>query len=407
MDKKWDKLWINANIATYDENNCYLEIKQAAIATHQDRIAWLGSMSDLPHQAAQQWQDCQNAWITPGLIDCHTHCIYAGDRINEFTARLQGKSYAEIAAEGGGIKSTVQATRQATEQELIKTSQKRLLQMLSQGVTTIEIKSGYGLDSDTELKILKVARYLGKKLPLTIKTSFLGAHVCPAEYQSADEYIEYICEKVLPLAHQEQLLDAVDGFCEKIAFNPQQIQRVFAKAQHFSLPVKLHAEQLSACGGVELAVNYHALSVDHLEYLTEKSAKALAHSETVAVLLPGAYYFLQESKKPPIDLLKKYNIPFAIATDCNPGSSPVNSLLMMMNMACVLFGLTPKESFQAVTTHAAKALGLQQTHGRLIPGYQADFVLWDIPHPDALSYYIGYNPCIEVIKKGERSYSNE
>jgi imidazolonepropionase len=347
--------------------------------------------------------DGGGAWLTPGLIDCHTHLVFGGNRANEFELRLQGASYQEIAKQGGGIVSTVKATRSATEQELLDSAYKRLLTLHNEGVTSVEIKSGYGLDIATEEKMLKVAAQLATKLPVTIQKTFLGAHALPIEYSGrADDYIDHICNEMLPTLVSKNLVDAVDVFCENIGFNLAQTKRVFDSASSFNIPVKLHAEQLSDIGGSELAANYNALSCDHLEYLSEQSIKAMKASNTVAVLLPGAFYFLRETKLPPIDLLRRYNIPIAVATDCNPGSSPISSLQLMLNMACTLFRLTPIEALAGVTCNAAQALGIDKQVGTISIGKNADLALWNISQPAELCYQFGVNPLKSLYKNGNQ-----
>jgi len=399
----WDKLWINARIATcQSHSNSFLE--NAAIATSGNKITWLADQSTLPQaekKLAKQIIDVKNRWITPGLIDCHTHLIYAGNRAHEFAERLQGKSYAEIANAGGGILATMKATRQASFDELYQLSKQRLINLMSEGVTTVEIKSGYGLDLETETKMLKVAQALEDELPVTICKTFLGAHTLPPEFDNKDDYIAYVCNTIIPSITQEKLADAVDVFCETIAFSPQQTEQVFLAAKKAGLAIKIHAEQLSNQHGATLASQYQALSADHLEHISEESIIAMARAGTIAVLLPGAFYYLQEKQQPPIHLLRKHQVPIAIATDSNPGSSPTNSLLLMLNMACVLFHLTPEEALLAVTKNAAKALGLQESLGTLAVGKNADFVVWNIDHPRDLSYQFGTNPRKEIIKNGK------
>lgn len=402
MNAKWDLLWINATLATMAGVRSYGLYEHSAIAVKDKKIAWLGKMADLPgkpEDLAEDIYDAHGQCVTPGLIDCHTHLVYAGNRYHEFEMRMQGASYADIARAGGGIRSTVNATREVDEDELFEQSLKRAQALSAEGVTTIEIKSGYGLDLETELKMLRVAKKIGEVLPMTIKLTFLGAHALPIEYQGqADEYIDFVCHEMLPAVKNAGLVDAVDVFCESIGFSLAQTERVFAAAKALGLPVKCHAEQLSDLGCSKLAAHYLALSVDHLEFLSEESVKALAQSGTVAVLLPGAFYFLREKKLPPVTLLRQYHVPMAIATDCNPGTSPVTSLLLMLNMACVLFELTPEEALLGVTRHAAKALGIEKTHGTLEVGKVADFVVWNIKHPAELVYGIGQNPCMWVVR---------
>jgi imidazolonepropionase len=336
-------------------------------------------------------------------VDCHTHLVYGGNRAREFEMRLQGVTYEEIARQGGGIRSTVTATRAADEETLFRQSTPRLISLLSEGVTTVEIKSGYGLDLETEIRVLRVARRLGETFPVTIFPTYLGAHALPPEFEGrADDYIDYVCDEVLPAVTGQHLAMAVDAFCENIGFTPAQTERVFKAAKAFGLPVKLHAEQLSDQGGAALAAGYGALSVDHLEHISEEGVRAVAASDTVAVLLPGAFYFLREKKRPPIDLLRRFGVPMAVSTDCNPGTSPAVSLLLMLNMACTFFRMTPEEALAGVTINGARALGLGDRIGTLEPGKDADFVVWDVTEPAELAYNIGLNPCRQVVRKGER-----
>ncbi|WP_407641501.1 imidazolonepropionase [Aquicella lusitana] len=379
-------------------------IQEAAIAVKEGTIAWLGAMNALPGKPdalADQVYDVKGYCLTPGLIDCHTHLIYAGNRASEFEMRLQGVSYEEIARRGGGIQSTVRATRQASFETLLQASLKRARALLASGVTTVEIKSGYGLDWDTELKILRVAKRIEELLPMTVCTTFLGAHTIPVEYREApDAYVDLVCEEMIPKVAREKLASAVDVFCEKIAFNLQQTERVFKTAKQHGLAVKCHSEQLSDSGSASLAAAYQALSVDHLEHISEAGIKAIAQSGTVAVLLPGAYYFLREKAQPPVELLRQHRVPMAIATDCNPGTSPLLSLLIALNMACTLFRLTPEEALTGVTRYAAKALGLHK-QGTLTLGNYADFAVWEAAHPAELAYYIGGNPLRQLVKRGK------
>ncbi len=403
----WDTLWIDGRIATLDPDidAAYGMITPGAVAAEAGKIAWVGAMADLPaapEALARKVISLDGALMTPGLIDCHTHLVYAGDRAGEFEARLNGKSYEEIAAAGGGIMSTVKATRAASQSELVQIALPRLDSLLAEGVTTIEIKSGYGLDLETELKMLRAARNLGEARRINIKTTFLGAHAVPPEYAGrSDDYIDHVCNDLLPAAHSEALVDAVDGFCEGIGFSPAQIERVFKTARALGLPVKLHAEQLSDLGGARLAAQYDALSADHLEYLKDADARVLAKAGTVAVMLPGAYYYLRETKLPPIEALRAAHVPIAVATDSNPGTSPMTSLLLAMNMACTLFRLTPEEALAGVTRIAATALGLAGETGAITPGKSADLAIWGLSEPSALSYHIGYNPLKTRIFAGE------
>ncbi len=364
-----------------------------AVVVGSGRILWAGPDGDLPANfAAAEHQDVQGRLITPALIDCHTHIVHGGSRAREFEMRLKGASYEEIARAGGGIVSTVTDTRAASEDELLAQALPRLDALLAEGVAVVEIKSGYGLDIDTELAMLRVARRLEVARPVRIRTSFLGAHAVPAEYQGrADDYLTEGCLPALRKAHAEGLVDAVDGFCETIAFSTDQIARVFTEARALGLPVKLHAEQLSRQGGTALAARFRALSADHVEYANEDDARALAASGTVAVLLPGAFYTLRETQAPPVAAFRTHHVPMALASDCNPGSSPLTSLLLAMNMACTLFRLTPEEALRGVTLNAARALGLSDC-GQITRGMRADLAVWNVEDPAELSYRIGFNP---------------
>ncbi|MGB5997941.1 MAG: imidazolonepropionase, partial [Marinomonas sp.] len=361
---KLDSVWRGAHVATMKEGR-YSIIKDAAIGVVDGRIAWLGEADLLPKYQAQQEHDLDGGWVTPGLIDCHTHLVFGGNRAGEFEQRLNGVSYQEIAKQGGGIASSVNATREASEAELMTSATRRLKSLMADGVTTVEIKSGYGLSLDSELKMLRVATLLGQQFPVTIKRTCLAAHAMPPEYDDKDAYIDYLCETLLPKVAALGLADAVDAFCEGIAFSTQQVARYFQKARELDLPVKIHAEQLSALGGTRMAASYQALSADHLEFMEEADVKAMAESGTVAVLLPGAFYTLKETQLPPMDLLRQYGVDIAIATDANPGTSPALSLRLMMNMACTLFGMTPEAALAGATIHAAKALGISESHGSL------------------------------------------
>ncbi|MFZ6863836.1 imidazolonepropionase [Undibacterium sp. Ji67W] len=396
----WDSLWKNLHLATMTDG--YGEIRDAAIAVSNGKIAWLGAAADLPKDcSANVIHDGAGCWLTPGLIDCHTHLVYAGNRSNEFEARLNGVAYEEIARQGGGIVSTVNATRAASEDDLFQACLPRLKNLLSEGVTTLEIKSGYGLDLETEARILRVARRIGREFPVRVNTTFLGAHAVPPEYTGrSDDYISLVCDVMLPALHAEGLVDAVDVFCEKIGFTPAQTERVFQAAQSLGLPVKLHAEQLSDQGGAGLTARYQGLSADHLEYLSDEGIAAMAEHGTVAVLLPGAFYFLRETKYPPLAALRAAGVPIALATDCNPGTSPMTSLLLTMNMACTIFRMTPLEALQGITCNAARALGLSAEIGTLEVGKAADFVIWNIDRPADLAYFIGGNPAQMKIVSG-------
>jgi imidazolonepropionase len=398
------QLWTHCNIATLEAGAAqpYGLIEDAALVVEGESIAWVGSHAELPASLLARCtaqHDAGGALITPGLIDCHTHLVYGGDRAHEFELRLNGASYEDIARAGGGIASTVKATRAASAQDLQAQSAPRLKELIAEGVTTLEIKSGYGLALEHERKALSVARALGQAHTVDVRTTFLGAHAVPAEFAGrTDAYVDAVLE-MLPVLHAEGLVDAVDAFCERIAFSVVQTERVFAAAQALGIPVKLHAEQLSDSGGAQLAARYGALSCDHLEWLSPEGAQAMAAAGTVAVLLPGAFYFLRETKLPPVALLREQRLPMAISTDCNPGSSPCTSLLLMLNMACTLFRLTPEEALAGVTRHAAAALGLRD-RGVLAKGKRADFVLWGVRRPAELSYALGANPRLQTVFKG-------
>ncbi|QDK97085.1 imidazolonepropionase [Acinetobacter tandoii] len=394
------KLWHNCHIATM-QNGHYSSIEQGAIVTSGQHIHWIGAEQDLPADEYAERIDLNGTWVTPGLIDCHTHSVFGGNRSVEFEKRLQGVSYAEIAASGGGIASTVRATREATEEQLLASALKRIRSMQRDGVTTIEIKSGYGLDYVNERKMLRVIRQVAEVLPMTVKSTCLAAHALPPEYKDqSDAYIEHICTEMLPKLHVEGLVDAVDAFCEYLAFSPEQVERVFKAAQALNLPVKLHAEQLSALGGSSLAARYHALSADHLEYMTEDDVKAMAAAGTVAVLLPGAFYLLRETQYPPMQSLLEHGVRIALSSDLNPGTSPALSLRLMLNMGSTLFRLTPEQALAGVTLHAAHALGLQNTHGSLEQGKVADFVAWDIEHPSEIVYWLGGDLPKRIVQHG-------
>lgn len=389
-------LLTNATVATMEGNAPYGLISEAAIQMNEGRVTWVGPMADAPRGDAQ---DMGGRLITPALIDCHTHLVHAGDRAREFEMRLEGASYEEIARAGGGILSTVTATRAASVEELVELALPRLDALLSEGVSVVEVKSGYGLTIDAELNMLRAARALETRRPVRVKTSFLAAHAVPPG-ADADAYIDEVCIPALHQAHSEGLADAVDGFCEGIAFTPAQIERVFAAAKQIGLPVKLHAEQLSHLGGAELVARYGGLSADHVEYATEADAQAMAEAGTVAVLLPGAFYTLHETQMPPVDAFRTHGVPMALATDANPGSSPMFSLLLAMNMGCTLFRMTPEEALRGVTVTAASALGLSDT-GRIAPGLRADLAVWDVKHPAELAYRFGFNPLYQRWFNGE------
>lgn len=398
-------LWENCTLATMQMNTQvpYGLFENGALVVEGDTLLWVGALDELPNAIrlrCTQQQDAHRALITPGLIDCHTHLVYGANRSAEFEMRLRGVSYEEIARSGGGIASTVKATREASIDELTAQSTVRLRALMDEGVTTLEIKSGYGLSLEHERKCLQVARSLAKSNAVDVRTTFLGAHALPAEFtERPDAYIDEVI-RMMGILNEEGWIDAVDAFCERIAFSPAQVRRVFEAAQAFNLPVKLHAEQLSNSEGAAMAAQFGALSCDHLEWLSEAGAMAMAKAKSVAVLLPGAYYFLRETKLPPIALLREQGVAMALSTDCNPGSSPCTSLLLMLNMACTLFRLTPEEAFAGVTRNAAKALGLHD-RGVLAAGKRADFVLWDIKNPAELAYAMGGNPCRQTIVRGQ------
>ncbi len=396
-----DGLIRGVHLATMADADGYGVIEDAAIGWRCGSIAWLGRADQLPSdlRVAQEHR-FDGAWVTPGLVDCHTHLVHAGNRATEWEMRLNGASYADIARAGGGIQSTVAATRAASQMQLLAQSAPRLQALMIDGVTTVEIKSGYGLDLDTEAKMLRVARALGHEHGLTVRTTFLGAHALPPEYAGrTDDYIDLVCNTMLPALHGQGLIDAVDAFCETIAFSPAQTRRVFETARRLQLPVKLHAEQLSDSGGAALVSAFGGLSADHLEWLSPAGIAAMARAGTVAVLLPGAFYFLRETRLPPIRGLLDAGVPLAIATDCNPGTSPLTSLRLAMNMACTLFGLTPAQALAGTTRQAARALGLDD-RGRLGVGTAADLAIWDIHHPAELAYAIGNSPLLGRVIAG-------
>ncbi len=408
MDQQpFDSLWVNAHLAAMTHGRPYGTIRRAALGVTGGRISWIGPEEDLPadrRRSARETRDAEGRWITPGLIDCHTHLVYAGSRFREFEMRLLGATYEEIARQGGGIRATVAATRATGEDELFSQAANRLAGFLAEGVTALEIKSGYGLDLDTELKMLRTARRLGLEFPVTVHPTFLGAHAVPEEFEGrVDDYVDYVCETVLPEVKRLGLAVAVDAFCENIAFSPEQTEKLFDAARRLSLRVKIHAGQLTDRKGAELAARFKALSADHLEHLSEEGVRAMAAAGTVAVLLPGAFYFLRETHLPPIDLLRKHGVPMALASDANPGSCPAASLLLMLNMACTLFRLTPEEALTGVTRHGALALGDLHRAGTLEPGKDADFVVWDIEEPAELAYRLGGNPAHCVVRGGQVS----
>ena len=394
------QIWRNARLAARADPADVVE--SAAIVVRDGRIEWFGAEAEIPSTFAEAVRhDLEGRIVTPGLVDCHTHLVYAGNRAEEFAMRLEGASYEDIAKRGGGIVSTVRNTRAASEDELFAQSLRRLDALLAEGVTALEIKSGYGLDIATERKMLRVARRLAAARPVTIATTFLGAHALPSEYAGrADDYIAHVCDEMLPTLAAEGLVDAVDVFCERIAFTLEQAERVFNAASKLNLPVKMHAEQLSLMGGAALAAKHHALSADHLEFLDEAGAIAMREAGTVAVLLPGAFYFIREKQLPPIDLLRHHGVPIALATDSNPGTSPSTSLLLMLNMGCTLFRLSVAEVLAGVTRHGAKALGHAEVNGEITVGAKADFVAWDIETLAELAYWTGLDRCALVVRHG-------
>jgi imidazolonepropionase len=387
------------NLTAATMRDGYGLIEDAAILIEGGRIAWVGPRAEAP--SGHDTTDCEGRLATPGLIDCHTHIVYGGSRAHEFEQRLTGVSYADIAKAGGGIAATVRMTRAESEADLAASALRRLEALLAEGVTTIEVKSGYGLDRDTEMKMLKVARELSQWRPVDVVTTYLGAHALPPEFKdNRAGYLDLVCNDVMPAVAQANLADAVDAFCEGIAFSVEETRRVFEVAKTLGLAVKLHAEQLSNLGGSAMAAQFGALSVDHIEYLDQAGVDAIAASGTVAVLLPGAFYYLREKQAPPVAALRKAGVPMAVATDLNPGTSPVHSILTAMNMACVLFGLTPEEALKGVTDNAAKALGLYD-RGLLTPGMRADIAMWNTARPGDLAYPLGFNPLAAVIHNGE------
>ena len=395
-------LLTHAKLATFEGNEPYGLVPDGAVWMKDGRLRWVGTCADIPEAARNDERlDLEGRLVTSGLVDCHTHIVHAGNRSAEFEARLNGASYEEISRSGGGIVSTVEATRAASEEDLLRSALLRVDALIAEGVTTLEIKSGYGLDIETEMKMLRVARQVEKVRPLRVRTTFLGAHTLPREYAGRpDDYLSDVCLPAMEGAKAEGLADAVDGFCETIAFSPQDIRTVFEKARTLGLPVKLHAEQLSWLGGARIAAEYAALSCDHLEYATPEDAEAMQRHGSIAVLLPGAFYFLQETRLPPVSAFREHDVPMAIATDCNPGSSPMTSILSAMNMACVLFRLTPEEALRGVTRNGAMALGLEDV-GRMHAGQSADLAVWDVDHPAELSCRIGFNPLYKRIFCGE------
>jgi len=410
MSHSWDHLLLDATLATFAGDAPYGLIRHGAIALREGRISWVGPQSALPADAerrAARVEHLDGALVTPGLIDCHTHLVFGGDRAHEFDLRLNGASYEEIARAGGGIVSTVKATREASEDALFAQTLPRAHALLADGVTTVEIKSGYGLDLETERRMLRVARRIGKALGLTVRTTFLGLHALPPEYREDREaYVALVCDEMLPALANEGLVDAVDAFCENIGFTPDETRRVFDRATQLGLPVKLHAEQLSDLDGAALVASYRGLSADHLEHLSDSGIRAMALAGTVAVLLPGAFYALRETKLPPIAGLREHGVAMAVATDCNPGTSPLLSLRLAAGMACTLFRLTPEEALRGVTVNAAKALGLTD-RGTLAVGQRADLSVWNVREPAELCYWIGGSHVLRDIFLGGELLSPE
>lgn len=404
MTKKVDRIWSNARLLTVAPGAGPGIVDRGIVACREGRIVYAGPTDGAPAMDAPERTDCGGRWITPGLIDCHTHLVFAGDRAAEFELRLEGATYEQISKAGGGIASTVRATRLASEDELVRQSLPRLDRLLAEGTTTVEIKSGYGLDAAVEARMLRAARRLGAARDVAIRTTFLGAHAMPPESDGdKDDYIARVCEEMLPAIAAEGLADAVDGFCEGIAFSPAQIERVFAAARKFGLPVKLHADQLSDLGGAALAARHGALSADHLEWTGEPGVAAMAAAGTVAILLPGAFYVLRETRLPPVDALRRHGVPMAVSTDCNPGTSPMTSLLLAMNMAATLFRLTVTECIAGVTREAARALGLSAETGTLEAGKSCDLAIWNVERPAELVYRIGFNPLHARVRQGRHT----
>lgn len=401
-DMHVESVWTGADLVTMRDGKYHL-IPQGALAVRAGRLVWVGPQAAMPAFIADQHHRLPGGIITPGLVDCHTHLVFGGDRSQEFEQRLNGVSYAEMAAQGGGILSTVRATRSATEEQLVASARWRLDRLLAEGVTTVEIKSGYGLDEESELRMLRAIRRLGASVAADVQATCLAAHAFPPEYKdNPDGWVDIICERLLPAVKAAGLADAVDAFCEHLAFSPQQVTRVFECAQALGLPVKLHAEQLSSLGGAALAAGFGALSADHLEYATEADAQAMAQHGTVAVLLPGAFYLLRETQRPPVALFRRYGVPMALASDANPGTSPALSLRLMLNMGCTLFGMTPEEALAGVTLYGAQALGLADSQGSLEAGKVANFVHWPLARPAELVYWLGGELPCTVIYRGER-----
>jgi imidazolonepropionase len=404
---RWDRIWVGAHLATMtDGETPYGEFLDGAIAVADGRIAWIGAAAEGVREAAARGLSAQalhGAWVTPGLIDCHTHLVYGGNRVGEYERRLNGATYEEISRAGGGIAATVRATRAASSETLHAAARGRALRLMAEGVTTIEVKSGYGMELDTERRLLQVARALGRELPVSIVTTYLGLHALPDEFKSDRRgFVDRASGAWLEALADEGLVDAVDGFCENIAFTLAETEQLLRAAQSRGLGIHLHAGQLSDMGAAELAAKYAATSADHLEFVSESGAAALAASATVAVLLPGAFYTLRQTRVPPAAMLRAAGVRIAVATDCNPGTSPCTSVLLAMNMACTLFGLTPAQALRGVTVEAAHALGLAHDRGTLEVGKRADFAIWDIDRPAELCYGLGANPCVGVVRSGRR-----
>ena len=406
---RFDRLWVDVHLfLANDGEGPFGEVSDGAIAVRDGRIAWLGRRSELPgppESLAPVVHEGGGTWLGPGLIDCHTHLVFGGDRSDEFERRLAGESYESIARAGGGIRSTVRATRSATDTELFESARQRVEELHRQGVTTVEIKSGYGLDTETECAMLRIGRALGEALPPTVRTTFLGAHALPVEYQSDRKgYVEMVVSEMLPAVTGEGLADQADAFLESIAFDAEECRTVLSACREAGLTLRLHADQLEDGSGAALAAELGAASADHLEYTSDAGARAMGGAGTVAVLLPGAYYSVGADQPPPVDAFRRYGVPMAVATDLNPGSSPLRSILLALNMACTLFGLRPHEALHGVTSHAAAALALAD-RGRLAPGLRGDLSLWAVGHPRELCYWIGGNPCTQVFVAGEPTFT--
>lgn len=401
----WDRLWTGGHLATLDPGSPgYGEIRDGALAVRGERIVWMGAARDLPsspESCAREVHDLKEGWLTPGLVDCHTHLVFAGDRSGEYEERLHGSSYEEIARQGGGIRTTMRATRKASAETLFQEASRRVETLSREGVTTVEVKSGYGLETMTELRMLAVARRLGGDPAVDVQTTLLAAHALPPEFQGRrSEYLELIRREILPEAVSQGLADAVDAFCDEIAFTPDECEEVLRAGQEAGLGVRIHADQLSDQGGAALAARLGARSADHLEHAAPEGVARMAEAGTVAVLLPGAFFYLREERVPPVSMFRDAGVPMALATDLNPGSSPVNSLLATLTLGCVLFRLTPEEALRGVTAHGARALGMADDRGTLEPGKRADLAVWDVDHPRELCYWLGQNPCRGVVKDG-------